>query len=140
MVGKLNKFKLLKWHDRRLLAEALFYLWAFRLAVSLVPPRRLRHAPQVVLRPHVTPDRLAWAVLAAAAAVPGCTCLVRALAVQRLFARPGHPSDFRIGVARFGPIGFAAHAWLEHAGKPVIGLTEQGQFASILSVTQGHGA
>jgi hypothetical protein len=140
MVRKLNKFKLLSWRDRWLLAEALFYLWAFRLALSLVPLKRLRHAPRVVLRPDVAPGRLAWAVLAAATSVPGCTCLVRALAGQRLFARHGQPSDLRIGVATFGSEGFAAHAWLEHAGKQVIGLTEPGRFASILSVTQGHGA
>ena len=39
------------------------------------------------------------------------TCLVRALALQRLLSRHGHASELRLGVGRTER-GFEAHAWL----------------------------
>ena len=41
----------------------------------------------------------------------GGTCLVRALALQRLLSRSGHQSELRISVGRTTS-GFEAHAWL----------------------------
>ena len=55
----------------------------------------------------------------AAARLPG-TCLVRALALQRLLAEHGHRSELRIGVAR-GPGGLLAHAWLVGEGEVLVG-------------------
>ncbi len=65
------------------------------------------------------PTRIAWAVPAAAQAVPRCTCLVRALAGRRMLWRRGIRSELRIGVAKSPD--FQAHAWLECDGTIVIG-------------------
>ena len=55
----------------------------------------------------------------AAARLPG-TCLVRALALQRLLAEHGHSSELRIGVAK-GAGGLVAHAWLVDGAEVLIG-------------------
>ena len=55
----------------------------------------------------------------AAARLPG-TCLVRALALQRLLAEHGFASELRIGVAR-GEGVLLAHAWLVDDSAVLIG-------------------
>lgn len=51
--------------------------------------------------------------------VPGDTrCLMQALVLTRLLSRRGIPAKLVIG-ARTAP-SFFAHAWVEHAGQPVL--------------------
>ena len=121
MIRWLRKLIRLSWGDRLVLAEALVCVSVIRLALWLVPFRFLRLAPRVAARPAADTDRLTWAVLAAAAVVPDSTCLVRALAAQRLFARHGHASNLHIGVAPSVEEGLAAHAWLECRGAILVG-------------------
>lgn len=45
-------------------------------------------------------------------------CLMRSLVLTRLLARRGLPSSLVIGVS--AEPGFAAHAWVEHAGSPLL--------------------
>jgi hypothetical protein len=45
-------------------------------------------------------------------------CLVRALVLTRMLARRGIESSFVLGVA--AQPAFAAHAWLERAGVPLL--------------------
>jgi hypothetical protein len=62
---------------------------------------------------------LGWVVTRTLAHVPGDTrCLARSLVLTRLLARRGIPAKLVIG-ARGGP-DFLAHAWVEHAGDPVL--------------------
>jgi Transglutaminase-like superfamily len=62
---------------------------------------------------------LGHAVTRLLALVPGDTrCLVRSLVLTRLLARRGIPAKLVIG-ARARPE-FLAHAWVEHAGDPVL--------------------
>ena len=46
------------------------------------------------------------------------------LAAHRLLAEHGHDSDLRIGVAKSGAAGFAAHAWVECGGAVLVGQTD----------------
>jgi len=63
--------------------------------------------------------RLGRAVTRLLALVPGDTrCLARSLVLTRLLARRGIPAKLVIG-ARAKPE-FLAHAWVEHAGDPVL--------------------
>ena len=59
------------------------------------------------------------AVTRTLAVMPGDTrCLARSLVLTRLLARRGIPAKLVIGV-RASP-SFLAHAWVEHAGGPVL--------------------
>lgn len=63
--------------------------------------------------------RLGRAVTRLLTLVPGDTrCLVRSLVLTRLLARRGITAKLVIG-ARTSP-DFLAHAWVEHAGEPVL--------------------
>ena len=68
----------------------------------------------------------------------GGTCLVRALALQRLLARNGHISELRIGVTNSGG-SFEAHAWLID-GDEILddGGREIGEFTLLTSWPSGQ--
>ncbi len=65
-------------------------------------------------------DKVAWSVRAVAGRMPGATCLVQALALQRLLSRAGHVSALEVGVAKSGRR-LEAHAWLRYEGSVLIG-------------------
>lgn len=71
------------------------------------------------------PEDLAWAVEVASRVLPGThNCLVQSLACQRLLADHGYAATLHIG-ARLGGEGavpMEAHAWVEHGGRPLLGV------------------
>jgi Transglutaminase-like superfamily len=68
---------------------------------------------------YVNGVRLGSAVMRTLALLPtDSRCLVRSVVLTALLARRGIPSSLVIGV-RSGP-DFAAHAWVEHAGTPLL--------------------
>jgi Transglutaminase-like superfamily len=123
------------------------------LAAYLQARRSLRHAPiasvLATLRSQAPPAcrsttgaaaestlqearRLGRAVARTLALVPGDTrCLARSLVLTRLLARRGIPARLVIG-ARTGP-DFLAHAWVEHAGDPVLPAGD-GSFARLVEL------
>ena len=135
MIRRLRKLARLSWGDLLVLTEALVCVSVIRLALWLVPFRFLRRTPRVAACRQGDTDRLTRAVLAAASVVPKSTCLVRALAAQRLFARHGYGSELRIGVSKPDRNGFSAHAWLDLGGETVIERAPLGLFTPIFSLT-----
>lgn len=82
------------------------------------------------------PRRLArsvWAVrVVSAHAVPRATCLTQALAVLLLVRRQGEAgAKLRLGVARDEGGRFAAHAWVEHDGRILIGAQGSGRYTRL---------
>jgi Transglutaminase-like superfamily len=123
----LRKFLRLPAPDRRLLLEAARLQAAVRLALWFFPVRTWHRPSACVGIPDtVSPARAAWAIAASARLIPRSTCLVRALAAQRLLARHGYPSTLHLGVAKSPE--FQAHAWLEHDGSPVVGAPGPGRY------------
>ena len=118
--------------DRRLVLAAAGSVAAVRVALWVLPFRSVLGVIRSVGASRragaVTPERVVWAVEAAARGVPRATCLVRALAAQALLARRGHPSQLRLGVARGASQAFEAHAWLEQDGQVLIGGGSEGRY------------
>lgn len=130
--------------DRRQLIRTLFVVAFVRLALWVLPFRWLRAlvarlvspAPAGVEPADVRPGqraqqvqrdlawgiaaRVSWAVERAGRFIPRSTCLVRALSAQALLAREGVASTLCFGVGG-GNGQFRAHAWLECAGRVVVG-------------------
>jgi hypothetical protein len=124
-MNALRKFLRLPSGEQQLLVGAVALVTAVRIGVSLCAFGRLRSALALLSRHRAVvplpPERIGWAVRAAAQRVPGAgTCLVQALAAETLLARYGHPAQLRIGIAR-ADVGIEAHAWLERFGHPVFG-------------------
>ena len=67
----------------------------------------------------------------AAARLPG-TCLVRALALQRLLAEHGFASELRIGVAREEGV-LLAHAWLVADSEVLVGGGHEAETFTVLA-------
>jgi len=57
--------------------------------------------------------------------IPQATCLTKALTAQKLLKKYGYISQIKIGVNKDVEGQFEAHAWLEYAGKVVIGESEK---------------
>jgi Transglutaminase-like superfamily len=65
-------------------------------------------------------NHLAWATVRTITLLPGDSrCLVRSLVLTRVLARRGLGSTLVLAAPPPRP-GFEAHAWVEHAGEPVL--------------------
>jgi hypothetical protein len=125
--GRVSKFVALPREQRRLIAQATAVVVFVRAALYVVPFRVLRRwagGDGAGARPGGGQEasRVAWAVAKVSRSVPRATCLTQALATQWLLRRRGLLSTLQIGVGRDPRSGaFRAHAWVEHAGRVVIG-------------------
>jgi Transglutaminase-like superfamily len=116
--------------DRVLLVQALVSITIARLGLLVLPLATVRRIVRAITRAasrlpmenRRALDRIIWAVAAAGKRAPiGTTCLASALAGQALLDRHGYSTLLRIGVKRNETGAFAAHAWLEHEGKVIVG-------------------
>jgi hypothetical protein len=106
-----------------LLLHALLVVARIRIALLWRPWRLvLAHVapPDTASSDRFGAERLEWAVRTAGRVVPGATCLTQALALSHLLSRGGHASIVQIGVTNEGGQ-FAAHAWVECHGAPLLG-------------------
>jgi hypothetical protein len=129
--------------DRLLLLRAGFGVIAAALALRALS---LRTAYTLLTRAPVSPGtgrssvpRTAWAVQAAAHTL-GAACLTQALALQWLLARRGEATRLWLGVRRPGRGTLAAHAWLEHEGRTLIGASSTDAYAPLTSFVSEAGA
>jgi hypothetical protein len=116
--------RLVRSHRRELalLAAAVVLLARVRLALWLLPWRRMLMAaqpPRGISPPRFSVDRLEWAIQSASRTVPHATCLTQALALHHLLRREGYAGTVQIGV-RQAEGRFAAHAWVECDGVPLL--------------------
>jgi hypothetical protein len=114
-----------------LLAEALVLLLAARIAIVVVPFRRLAPwlgdvttaAPPGGGTGGGEPGRIGQAVGAVSRAVPWQTrCLTQAIAAQWMLQRRGLPGVVHLGVRKEGAT-IAAHAWTSCGNQNVVGGT-----------------
>jgi len=137
-----RKFGRLSANRRWLIIEAAFYLLLARLALGLLPfrkmvwflnrvpkPSRLSEAQRGLLRTEVS-----WAITATAAHLPGKTvCFPRGIAAQTMLQRRGIATTLYYGAATLPEEGFAAHVWVQDGEQGVVGHLEAGQF-NVLAV------
>jgi len=121
----LRKFQSLNPEERSLLLRTVFLVALLRAALCLFPFVRLkdnlaRHAKRHPIRQDIATSRLVWATRAAAARIPGATCLTQALAAKYQLERSGRNAHLYLGVAKDNGR-FLAHAWLECDGETVLG-------------------
>jgi hypothetical protein len=120
--------------DRRLLLHALaLHLAIVALLRAVSHGRLMRWLGTVYGRSPAVPvpatdaidaGRIAWAARTVAAQMrAGDACLPEALTALCLLRRGGHAAALRIGVTRVegAPAPISAHAWLEHAGRIIVG-------------------
>jgi len=138
---KLRKLLALPAAEFGLFFKAVFLLLAVRLALWLLP---FRLQKSLFLDPdrawpsgppgcRFSPERIGWIVEVASRVIPRATCLVQALAANRLLTRAGHPAELRIGVVKNENGFFQAHAWTKSGDKVIVGCHQPGYYASLLA-------
>jgi hypothetical protein len=134
---RLAKFRTLPSSERLMVLRALATLWRvwFLLRItSFGRVRALANGPAIGVSTldGPSPDRIAWAIAAASSFVPGgSNCLLRALAAGLMLRQYGFDSALMIGVAKSPEGSLAAHAWLESAGRIVIGDFELDRYVTL---------
>jgi Transglutaminase-like superfamily len=131
-VSEFKAFVRLAPNDRALLLQAFACLASCMVRLRLQRFAKLQGWATKMGRGAVAVDRLRWAVKVALRLMPSATCLCQALALQRLLARHGHPSELRIGVKKSNS-GFSAHAWLVHDGRVLIGGSQSDQYNQLIT-------
>lgn len=133
---------------RLILAEAVGWLLAARLALIFIPfPRLARRLgafvppsdPQALqARERAAPDQMrvaeevGWAVTRAARHVPfKAVCLPQAMAARVMLKRRGVASVMHFGAAKGETKPLDAHAWLDAAGVEVTGYPVANEFTEI---------
>lgn len=146
MLHGLGRFLRLTNGERSLLAEAVRSLAWARLAVMLVPFRRL--APALSKR-RLAPTRgdvpaqlgrISWAIQTASRRLPWrCKCLEQAIAGKIMLRRRGIANVLWLGAANDRERGLAAHAWLQSGARVITGGTEGGRhYAALTSFIDGE--
>jgi hypothetical protein len=104
-----------------LLLRASLVLVRIRLGLWLLPWSRVAAivGPPRNTRSRFSVARLERAVRLASRIVPCASCLTQALALNHLLSNEGHASTVLIGV-RKDEGRFAAHAWVEWSGGPLL--------------------
>ena len=146
-MGDLSKLRVLSGADRWLLLEAMVWLSLMRVAIALLPFRRITTLLRLIpgesptelaeaLRPPAL--RIGWAVRAAATRTPWeSTCLMQALAGSVLLCRRDIHSTLYLGVAKDTtvPAGLAAHAWLRCGDAILTGSAGRERFSVVSTFT-----
>jgi hypothetical protein len=122
--------------EQRLVLRAAWIVLGVRLGLWLLPSRvilrriaRLVHAAGGKKQPNSPELRaIVWAIVTVSEFIPRASCLTQALAAQVLLARHGYSSQLQIGVGRDEQGKLQAHAWVESAGRVVIGSGELNRF------------
>lgn len=125
----LRRFLALSGHRRELLLRAVGWCWRLRVALWLQPYARVRSRslrgsdgrPATAGAGEATVRDVTWAVRTAARVVPVATCLVQAMAAERMLRHRGLVPSLRIGVPAQAEGRFEAHAWLAWEGSVVFG-------------------
>ncbi len=110
--------------ERRLGLQAALVLSGVTLGFRFFPRGRnwllrLAGAPVHLPADGVSPERISWAMNAAARRIPGVTCLTQAIAACWLARRHGYDAALRIGVQNGDPL--KAHAWVEFGDRILVG-------------------
>jgi hypothetical protein len=141
-VSIVTRFARLSPTEKALFLRTALLVLAIRVGLLVLPVRAVRRrlvigtdGESAALNHSV--ERIVWAVGAVSRYVPGTTCLMRALAAQRLLGRSGHHATVQIGVRKDEQHGFQAHAWVVCGEQIVIGGPEASHFVPMLTWEEG---
>jgi hypothetical protein len=121
--SKLARFLNLPGQRKKAFLVALLTTWAFRIELWVLPyPQIRKRVSAIKVNPKSGPlsvEDIIWSIETAGRFVINSTCLIRALAAKKMLSNNGIESDLWIGIDKSSS--FAAHAWIEHGGRVVLG-------------------
>lgn len=137
-----RKYSRLSARRKWLVIESVFYLVLARLALRLLPFRKLtwflNRVPKSANLTEAQREQLrndvSWAIAATAAHLPGKTvCFPRGIAAQAMLRRRGIAATLYYGAATLPDERLAAHVWVQDGQEGVVGHLEARRF-SVLAV------
>ena len=126
-MSKVRTFLNLPREERALFVRSLFLMMGVRIGLRVLPFNRIlrwlngSRRPPLSTEPDFQSVKRVVRYVEKAGDRMNATCLERAVAVQYLLARGGHPAVLRIGVQPPKGGRLLAHAWIEYYGKVIIG-------------------
>jgi hypothetical protein len=126
-MSKVRSFLNLPPEERALFVRSLFLMLGVRIGLRLLPFKRIlrwlnrNRRSSISREPDFRSVKRVVKFVEKAGDRMNATCLERAVAVQYLLARAGHPAVLRIGVQPPQGGRLLAHAWIEYYGKVIIG-------------------
>jgi hypothetical protein len=97
-------------------------LWVMPSRSILRFVRKLENSPErTISNARVSASTIVWAVEVVSKHVPRASCLTQAVAGRLLLEAFGQHAQLCLGVAKAADGTFRAHAWLERAGRPILG-------------------
>jgi hypothetical protein len=139
MVRRIPRFLAMPASERWLLLRCVAIVAVIRVALWIAPFRVLLRVVDRGSRP-VRGARsadeaahIAEGVEIAGRLIPDATCLTQALAALLLMRRRGLDAELRLGVRRDGAGSVEAHAWIESAGRVLVGAREARAFSPLTS-------
>lgn len=141
LARKLAKARALTGAEWGFLIRGFLLLPAVALGMRVLPFHRvvvlLRGNGNAAGKASIDPDRAAYLVeVASRLQLRKPTCLQKALVLYGLLRRQGVEADLVIG-AKKAEEKLAAHAWLEHQGRIILGGNGAGPYAPLLSLDAG---
>jgi len=141
-MGLFHRLASLNATERRLLARALLWIVSARVGLRVFPYRTLlglldRASRRASLGTPCSPEKVRWALVAAASRLPGTRCLAWAIACHNLLRQAGFDSELRIGVAKSPGERLRAHAWVECDGGSLSWGDDERLYAPLTSVLGG---
>jgi hypothetical protein len=145
-MGRLGKFLTLAQSEQGCLLEAAFWLGIARLAIMVVPFRRLapllgrsmaRSPQENGAAPAELLNRISWALNTASRHLPwDCLCLAQALAGKAMLRRRRLASTLYLGLAKEGDTQLKAHAWLRCGERFLTGQSGMQDFTVIATFAE----
>ena len=126
---KLARFFLRPYEEKKLIAQAMFWVIFFRACLSLLPYKLLRKFAPFDNQNHGDDVEVDWDVVrnvvrsvrVCSRYIPSASCLTQALATRSILLSKGQTCYLKIGVGRDDDDNFIAHAWIESNGRIIIG-------------------
>lgn len=147
--SRIINFRCVPWSVKLLLLEAFVLTGAARLAVIVLPFKKLaavmgKHTEESPVYADETArdicNKVGWAVGLMSSHTPWQSkCFVQALAAQCMLKRRGISSTLYLGVARDGENRLIAHAWLRSGPDILTGGPERKQFTEVAHFAGGTG-
>jgi len=145
-MSRLRKFLARSPAERGCLLEAACWLGLARLAILVLPFRRLapflgkqmgQSPAEAGAAPGALLERISWAVAAASRHLPWeCKCLAQALAGKAMLRRRGVSSTLYLGLAKDGADQLQAHAWLRCGERILTGQRSMAGFTVIATFAE----
>jgi len=145
-MSRWHKFVTLSSPKRGCLLEAACWLGIARLAILILPFRRVspylgrqmaRSSEEAGAVPAVLLDCISWALVTVSRHLPwDCRCLTQALAGKAMLRRRGVSSTLYLGLAKSNEAQLKAHAWLICGERVLTGQQGMAGFTVIASFAE----